>query len=64
MASTRSTPCGMRATYVDKISGCEAGRSPIEQPTKIDLIINGKTARALGLVIPTVVRMQAVRVIE
>ena len=53
------------AAIVDKLlNGMHASEVPIEQPKKFDLVINMKTARALGLTIPQPLLLRADEVIQ
>ena len=53
------------AEFVDKIfKGAKPADLPVEQPTRWELVLNMKTAKALGLTVPATVLLQATRLIE
>jgi putative ABC transport system substrate-binding protein len=53
------------ASYIDRVfKGANAGELPIDQPSKYELVLNQRTARAIGLTLPQALLLRADRVIE
>ena len=64
-AADQAHQYGEAATYVAKIlAGAKPADLPVQQPTKFELVINSKTANALGIKIPQSIMVRADRVIQ